>query len=167
MQDMTHGGPEIVLVAAVGRNGVIGKQGGLVWKLPGDLPRFKQLTTGHPVVMGRATWDSLPVKPLPGRRNYVMTRQPDWHADGATAVRSLDEVLAAESWVGTVMVVGGAAIYELALPFANRLELTEVQAEAEGDAYFPAFDRGRWAEAERISHEGDPAFDWVTYVRKA
>ena len=140
---------EIVLVVAIADNGVIGKDGGIPWHIPEDMKRFKALTMGHTIVMGRKTWDSLPRKPLPGRVNVVVTRQADWKADGAITAGSLGQATAGTS--GTVMVIGGAEIYERALPLASRIELTEVHRAFEGDAKFE-LDRTGWTETAREGH---------------
>jgi dihydrofolate reductase len=140
---------EIVLVLAMAENGVIGRDGGIPWHISDDMKRFKALTTGHTVVMGRKTWDSLPKKPLPGRVNVVVTRQKDWQAPGATTASSLEQATGGAS--GAVMVIGGAEIYECALPLASRIELTEVHREFDGDARF-AFDRKGWHETAREDH---------------
>lgn len=129
------------LIWAQSSSGVIGRGGGIPWQLPEDLVRFKELTMGHTVVMGRLTWESLPanVRPLPGRRNVVVTRQPDFTADGATVVASLDEALTdTDTWV-----VGGEQIYTLAMPWASRCEVTEIDIELprdDGDAVAPVLD---------------------------
>ena len=140
---------KIVLVVAIARNGVIGKDGVIPWHISDDMKRFKALTLGHTVVMGRKTWDSLPKKPLPGRRNVVVTRQKDWQADGAVTASSLGEATAGTS--GTVMVIGGAEIYERALPLATRIELTEIHQDFDGDARF-VLDRTGWHETLREDH---------------
>ena len=140
---------EIVLVLAVAENGVIGKKGAIPWHISDDMKRFKALTLGHTVVMGRKTWDSLPKKPLPGRINVVVTRQQDWQAEGAVVAHSLGQATAGTS--GTVMVIGGAEIYERALPLASRIELTEVHRAFEGDAKF-ILDRSGWKETFREDH---------------
>jgi dihydrofolate reductase len=140
---------EIVLVVAAAENGVIGKDGKIPWHISEDLKRFKALTMGHTVVMGRKTWDSLPRKPLPGRVNVVVTRQKDWHAEGAIAASSLGAATAGTS--GAVMIIGGAEIYERALPMATRIELTEVHQAFDGDAKFE-LDRSGWTETARESH---------------
>jgi len=154
----------ITLVVAAARNGVIGKDGGIPWRISGDLRRFKTLTTGHTVVMGRKTWDSLPPKnrPLPGRRNMVVTRDAGWSAEGAEAV-TLEQALAA----GDVFVIGGGEIYRAALPLANRIELTEVQADFEGDAVFK-FDRSPWRETAREEHATPDglSYSFVTLERR-
>ena len=111
---------EIVLVVAIADNDVIGKDGGIPWHISEDMKRFKALTMGHTIVMGRKTWDSLPRKPLPGRINVVVTRQKDWQAEGAVAASSLGQATSGTS--GTVMIIGGAEIYERALPLASRVE---------------------------------------------
>jgi dihydrofolate reductase len=140
---------EIVLVVAIAQNGVIGNNGLIPWRISDDMKRFKALTLGHTVVMGRKTWDSLPRKPLPGRVNVVVTRQKDWQAEGAVVAHSLDAAMAAVS--GAVMVIGGAEIYERALPVATRIELTEIQQDFEGDARF-VLDRTGWHETLREEH---------------
>jgi len=161
----------ISLIAGVGRDGAIGRDNGLLWHLPGDLPRFKALTMGHAVIMGRKTWDSLPerFRPLPGRRNIVLSRQPALQLAGAEVFRSLDEALATCPAGDRVFVIGGAQIYTQALPLADRLELTEVDADFPGaDAFFPAWDRDAFAEGQRetqVSAEGW-RYDFVTYRRK-
>nr|AIA14960.1 Dihydrofolate reductase [uncultured bacterium] len=155
---------EIVLVVAVADNGVIGKEGKIPWHISEDLKRFKALTLGHTVVMGRKTWDSLPRKPLPGRVNVVVTRQKDWQADGAVTASSLGQATCGTS--GTVMVIGGAEIYERALPLASRIELTEVHRAFEGDARFD-LDRSGWTETARERHVTPDGlrYSYVTLVR--
>jgi dihydrofolate reductase len=155
---------EIVLVVAIADNGVIGKDGGIPWHISEDLKRFKALTMGHTIVMGRKTWDSLPKKPLPGRVNVVVTRQPDWQADGAITASSLGKATAGTS--GTVMVIGGAEIYERALPLASRIELTEVHKSFAGDAKFE-LNRAGWHETAREDHVTPDGlrFSYVTLVR--
>ena len=140
---------EIVLVVAIADNGVIGKDGGIPWRIPEDLQRFKALTMGYPIVMGRKTWDSLPRKPLPGRVNVVVTRQKDWQAEGAVTAASLGQATSGTS--GTVMVIGGAEIYQRALPLASRIELTEIHKDFDGDARFQ-LDRSGWHETAREDH---------------
>ena len=157
----------ITLVLAMARNGVIGQAGAIPWRISDDLKRFKQLTLGKPVIMGRKTWDSLPRKPLPGRDNIVVTRQSGWSAPGAIAASSLDEALAkggAQS--SDVCVIGGGEIYREALPGADRIELTEVHRDFEGDAHF-SFDRMQWRETareDRVTPDG-LAYSYVTLVR--
>jgi dihydrofolate reductase len=160
----------IALVAAVARGGVIGRDGGVPWHLAEDLARFKSLTTGHAVVMGRKTWDSLPerFRPLPGRRNIVVTRDPEWQADGAERAGSLDEALASAAEDARVFVIGGAQIYRQALPLADELLLTEIDLEVEGDAFFPEFDRADFDETSREPHiaEDGTRFAFVDYRRQ-
>jgi dihydrofolate reductase len=160
----------ISLLAAVARGGVIGRDNTVPWHLPDDMRRFRELTTGHPVVMGRRTWDSLPVRyrPLPGRRNVVVTRDPSWHADGAERAGSIDEALALLGDVPQVFVIGGAEVYAATLDRADELLLTEIELSVEGDAFFPVFDRETFEEASREAHasaDGTP-FAFVTYRRR-
>jgi dihydrofolate reductase len=155
---------EIVLVVAIADNGVIGKDGGMPWRIPEDMKRFKALTLGHTIVMGRKTWDSLPKKPLPGRVNVVVTRQPDWEAAGAVKANSLGQATSGTS--GTVMVIGGAEIYERALSLASRIELTEVHRAFDGDAMFH-LDRSGWTETFREDHVAPDGlrYSYVTLSR--
>jgi dihydrofolate reductase len=165
---------ELVLIAAVARNGVIGRDGALPWHLAADMQHFRELTRDCPVVMGRRTWDSLSprYKPLPGRSNIVVSRRPGWTADGAQAAPSLPAALRlAQLRLGAskrVFVIGGAQLYREALPQADALELTEVQADVAGDTQFPFWDRGRFDEVSRLPQpaEGGLAFDFVTYRKK-
>jgi dihydrofolate reductase len=155
---------EVVLVVAIADNGVIGKNGAIPWHISADMKRFKALTLGHTVVMGRKTWDSLPRKPLPGRINVVVTRQAGWQAEGAVVANSLEGAIAGAS--GAVMVIGGGEIYQSALPLASRIELTEVHADFEGDARF-VLDRSGWRESAREDHvtpEG-LGYSYVTLIR--
>jgi len=155
---------EIVLVVAIANNGVIGNNGAIPWHISDDMKRFKALTIGHTVVMGRKTWDSLPKRPLPGRINVVVTRQKDWRADGAVTASSLGQATAGTS--GTVMVIGGAEIYERALPLASRIELTEIHQNFEGDARF-VLDRSGWNETLREDHVTPDGlrYSYVTLTR--
>jgi dihydrofolate reductase len=159
----------VALVAAVARGGVIGRDGGIPWRLPEDVARFKSLTTGHTVVMGRRTWDSLPdrFRPLPGRRNVVVTRNAEWRAEGAERAGSVEEALELLSGEGRVFVIGGAEIYAAALPHADELMLTEVELAAEGDTFFPEWDRSAYEEASREEHVSADGtrFAFVTYRR--
>jgi dihydrofolate reductase len=158
----------IILIAAVAKNDVIGRDNALPWHLPEDMKHFKALTTGHAVLMGRKTWESLPPKfrPLPNRQNYVLTRDPAYCAEGATVVHSLDE--ARKVGAGrTAYIIGGAELYAHMLPYAQRLELTEIDATYAGDAFFPFFDRARWHEVKRESSRTDAGlgYTFVTYER--
>lgn len=164
--------PRIIVIAAVAQNGAIGKDNELVCRIPADLQNLKKVTTGHPVIMGRKTWDSLPerFRPLPGRHNIVVTRQRDWSDAGATAAHSFDEAVAAAGDAQRVFVLGGAALYAVALPLADELLLTELHADFEGDTHFPAWDRSKFVEASRERHQAPApnnfAFDFVSYLRK-
>ena len=152
--------PRVTLVAAVGRNRVIGRDGGLPWHLPADLAHFKALTMGHTLVMGRRTWDSIG-RALPGRATMVITRQPGWAAPGAVRAASLAEALG-QVRGPEVFVVGGGEVYREALPLADRLVLTEVDASPEGDTFFPAVSEAEFTEVARVPGAG---FDVVTYER--
>ena len=157
------------LIYAESRNGVIGREGVMPWHLPEDLAHFKRMTLGCPVIMGRKTWDSLPPKfrPLPGRRNIVITRQADWQAEGAVRAASLDEALRLCADAPQAWVTGGAEIYALALPLADSVVVTEIDADVEGDTHAPELGP-QWREASREQHrsaDGLP-FAFVTY-RKA
>ncbi|MEQ1683581.1 MAG: dihydrofolate reductase [Burkholderiaceae bacterium] len=143
--------PALCLIAAVARNGAIGKNNQLLVHLPGDLPRFKKLTLGHPVIMGRKTWDSIG-RPLPQRRNIVITRNAAWQAAGAEAATSLADALADVASEPKVFVIGGAQIYAQALPLADELALTEIDADFDGDAFFPEWDRTRFEQISREDH---------------
>lgn len=146
----------------MGRNGVIGVDGGLPWKIPEDLARFKRLTMGHSLVMGRETFESIG-RPLPGRINIVLSRRRDWAHDGVEVVHSLDDALAIATAAETdAFVSGGAQVYAEALGVADRMELTEVEAEPEGDTWFPEVDWSRWREVSRTDRQG---FSFVTYDR--
>ena len=154
--------PQLALIAAVARNGAIGKAGGLLWHEPEDQKHFRRVTMGCPVIMGRRTWDSLPVRfrPLPGRRNVVITRDTAWRADGAEPVPSLDAALALLAEAPKVFVIGGAEVYALALPHATELVLTEIDAVLDGDTFFPHWDRTHFVE---VAREDRPGFSFVTY----
>lgn len=160
--------PRISLIAAVARNGVIGRDGTIPWRIPGDLPRFRRLTMGHPVIMGRRTWESLG-RPLPGRRNIVVSRATGIAAQGAEVAPSLQAALASCRDAAEVFLIGGTGIYREGLPLADRLLLTEIDADIEGDAYFPEFARTQWREVEREPHPASDAFPhryaYVTYER--
>jgi dihydrofolate reductase len=157
-------GPVLALVAARGANGVIGREGGLPWRLKSDLALFKATTLGKPVIMGRKTWDSLPRKPLPGRMNLVLSRDGSFEPQGALVCERFEEALeiareqAREDGVDEVCVIGGRALFDLALPRAKRLYLTEVESSPEGDVRFPEVDEAAWREVRREAHpagEGD------------
>lgn len=162
----------VTLVAGVARDGAIGRDNALLWRLPEDMARFKALTLGHPVIMGRKTWDSLPAKfrPLPGRRNIVLSRQQDLTLDGAEVFASLETALAACADAPVVDVIGGAQIYAEALPLADRLELTEVDADyPDADSFFPAWNAQAFTEIAREAKTSADGlgFAFVTYQRKS
>jgi dihydrofolate reductase len=161
---------KVSIVAAVARGGVIGRDGNIPWRLPEDLGRFRELTMGHPVVMGRRTWESLPdrFRPLPGRDNVVVTRNPDWTAQGADRAGSLEDALRLLDSEREVFVIGGGEIYAAALPLADELLLTEIDADVEGDTTFPEWDRAEFEEVSRerrVTEDGTP-FAFVTYRRR-
>ena len=159
----------LALIAAVARNGVIGIANRLPWHLPEDMKFFRETTRGQPVIMGRKTWESLPdtFRPLPGRHNIVVSRNPDFRAAGATLVTSLPGALTAAGDADTAYLIGGAELYRQALPLADRLVLTEIDRDFAGDAHFPEFDRAAWQEVARdarVSESGLP-FAFVRYER--
>ncbi|AJP48121.1 hypothetical protein PG1C_05915 [Rugosibacter aromaticivorans] len=158
--------PCIILIAAVAANGVIGVANTLPWRIADDLKRFKVLTLGHPIIMGRKTWESLG-RALPGRHNIVITRNPGYCAQGATVVASVAAAIAACANEETAFVIGGAEIYAQTLALAQRMELTEIHAEVIGDACFPDFNRNAWHELVRESHVNPAglAYDFVSYQR--
>ncbi|HMM53427.1 MAG TPA: dihydrofolate reductase [Candidatus Desulfobacillus sp.] len=152
--------PRLSLVAAIAANGVIGSDNAMPWHLSEDLKRFKALTLGHAVVMGRRTFESIG-RPLPGRRNIVVTRNANWRAPGCETAASLDEALAlCGGDAGEVFVIGGAQIYAEALPRAQRLYLTEIHRDFPGDTRFPDFDRRDWREVSRQRGGATEGFDY-------
>jgi dihydrofolate reductase len=161
--------PRVTLILARARNGVIGAKGGLPWHLPEDLAFFKRTTMGHPIVMGRKTWESIG-RPLPGRRSVVVTRDRAFAAAGAEIVHGLDEALALCRGSDEVFVIGGAQLYADALPRAQRLLLTEIDADFEGDTSLPAPASSEWNEASRERHPANDtrsfAIDFVDYRRR-
>ena len=166
--------PRVSMIVAMGNteNRVIGRDNGLIWNLPGDLPRFKQLTLGHPVIMGRKTFDSIIAflgKPLPGRTSIVITRDASWSHEGVVAAHSLEEALEQARTCDTdeVFVIGGGQIYEQALPVTDRMYLTLVEDDAEGDTHFPAYAHlftKKISEEERVWEKG--RFWWITLERE-
>ena len=159
----------ISLIAAVARNRALGKDGQLLWHLPEDMAHFKAMTSGRPVIMGRKTWESLPsrFRPLPGRRNIVITRQADWQAEGAEVVHSLEQALAACANSAQAWVMGGAEIYRQALPLAQQVVVTEIDADFAGDAFAPELDaawQAQEASAWQTSSSGLP-YRFMTYAR--
>jgi dihydrofolate reductase len=149
---VTPGGRRVVLVAAVATNGVIGDRGTIPWRIPGEQAHFKAVTLGHTLVMGRATYDSIG-RPLPGRTTVVLTRDPEWRADGVEVAASFDDALRrADDLPGEVMVAGGAQVYAEALPVADVQVLTRVHLSPEGDTRYPAYDPAEWDEVRREEH---------------
>lgn len=157
----------IVLVAAVAANGIIGANGKLPWHLPEDLQHFKRLTLGHPVIMGRKTWESLK-GPLPGRENIVVTRRAGYEASGAAVASSLDAALALCADEKVAFVIGGTQLFRESLPVAAGLVMTEIQQDFPGDARFPDYDRSRWRETQREAHAAADGtrFDFVMYEKR-
>ncbi len=161
---------KVSLVAAIARGGVIGRDGRLPWHLPEDMAHFRDATMGHPVVMGRRTWESLPdrFRPLPGRRNVVVTRNPEWNADGAERALSVDDAFRLLADEERVSVIGGGEVFAAALPHADELVLTEIDLDVAGDTTFPEWDRDAFTE---VSREVRTAADgtriaFVTYRRR-
>ncbi len=161
--------PELIIVAAIARNGVIGVDNGLPWRLKADLQHFRALTMDHPILMGRKTWESLG-RPLPGRRNLVVSRDPQFQAEGAEVFHNPEAAIAAAADADRLFVIGGAQLYTTLLPCADRLELTEVWADVSGDAHFPPFDRAHFIEERRDPRTADADnefdFDFVHYRRR-
>lgn len=146
--------PQLSIIAAMAHNRVIGKNNRLPWRLPADLQHFKCITMGKPMIMGRKTWESLPGL-LPGRRHIVVTRNPEYQAPGAQVVHNLNQAMVQAGEVDEIMLVGGANLYAQAIELANRMYLTEIDAEVDGDAWFPEFDRTQWCEMSKDSHSRD------------
>lgn len=166
--------PRISLIAAVSENGVIGRDGDLPWRLPDDMRRFKRITTGHPVIMGRRTLESMDGRPLPERRNIVLTRRDPERlgvaGDGIEVARDLDDALRRAGDADEVFVIGGEAVYRAALPRADRIYLTRVHTSVEGDVHFPEIDFDAWVVVGAERHEADErhahAFTFTTYERR-
>lgn len=156
----------LTLIVAYSTNRAIGRDNALPWKLPGDLAHFKRRTLGHPIIMGRKTWDSLG-RPLPGRSNIVISRNPDFSAAGAILAPTLEAAVAACGDIDEAFVIGGAQIYAQALPLAKRVLATEVHADVEGDAFFPLLPSFQWKETAREPQPAENGYDYdfVTYER--
>jgi dihydrofolate reductase len=159
--------PRIYLVAAVASNGIIGSNGRLPWHFPEELKHFKEVTLGHPVIMGRRTWESLKGA-LPGRKNIVVTRTPGYQAAGASVAASLQAALGLCAGAPKAMVIGGNQLFAESLPLAAGLELTEIHKDYPGDTWFPAFDRAQWREQRREPHTASDGtrFDYVLYEKR-
>ena len=162
-------GMRVSAVVAASDNNVIGKDGGLPWHVSSDLKLFKEITLGKPVIMGRRTWESLPRKPLPGRRNIVITRNPDYVAEGAEIARSVDEALALCAGEPEVSIIGGGQVYEQAMSRTDRIYLTRIHLEVEGDTFLPDLPAEEWREVERRAFDkgerDDAAFTLVVLDR--
>ena len=162
--------PLVSMIVAMAQNGVIGRDNSLPWRLPEDLRRFKAITLGKPILMGRKTFESIG-RPLPQRLNFVLTRNPQWRAEGVIAVTSVAEVLRKVRDTDELVGIGGAEIYRLLMPFARRIYLTQVHAEVPGDTSFPDFDPTQWVDAEFSEYRADEknAYDmtFVTLERKS
>jgi dihydrofolate reductase len=166
--------PKVVLVAAVGENGVIGRDGALPWRLKSDMQHFRRLTLARPVVMGRKTYESIG-KPLKDRTNIVITRDPGYAAEGIVVAHSLEKAMqmarddAKERGADSIAVIGGSGVFDETMPMADRLEITEVHASPEGDTFFPAIDAKLWRETARVRHPAAPQDDadmsFITYER--
>lgn len=146
--------PRISLIVAIARNGVIGRQGGLAWHLPADLRHFRQITTGHPIIMGRKTYESIG-RPLPGRQNIIVTRDVTFKAEGCQIVHSLDEALQFVNHASEVFIIGGANLYAQTLALAHKLHVTHIDATIEGDVYFPEMDWNQWRQTMQELHAAD------------
>ena len=161
--------PHIEIVVAKARNGVIGRNNALPWRLPEDLAHFKRVTIGHPIVMGRKTWESIG-RPLPGRRNIVVTRDAAWAAAGAERAGSFEEALLAGANDERLSIIGGASLYISAIPHTHELIVTEIARDFDGDVFFPTIDSSVWREVSRETHRssGDDTFDFafVRYLRR-
>ncbi|MFT5102955.1 MAG: dihydrofolate reductase [Candidatus Latescibacterota bacterium] len=159
----------ITLIAAAGKNNELGKDNDLVWHLPDDFKRFKQLTTGHHIIMGRKTWESFP-RPLPNRTHIIITRNKAYAPEGAIVVHSLDEALLKASVDEQAFVIGGGEIYALAMQAGDKIELTRVHGSFDADAFFPHIDTSVWELSTEGRHEKDErhayAFTFETWVRK-
>lgn len=160
----------VSLVLAMADNGVIGANGSIPWRIADDMRRFKALTMGKPLIMGRKTWESLPQRPLAGRKNIVVTRDRNFTAKGAIVAASIDQAIseAEKDQPVEIMIIGGAEIYAAALPLAGRIHLTEVHASVDGDTRMPKFNPAHWAESAREEHAAEDGmrFSYVTLDRR-
>lgn len=159
----------ITIIAAATENRVIGKNNELPWKLPKDLARFKKITTGHPIIVGRKTFESFGGKPLPNRKNIIISRNPEYKVDGADVVHSLQDAISICNGEQEVFICGGAEIYRQAIPIAHRMHLTIIHADIKGDTYFPGYDSDEWREVEFIELAADNkhahSFSWLILER--
>ena len=161
-------GPRIYLVVAIAENGVIGAKGKLPWHLPEDLRHFKRVTLGHPIIMGRRTWESLGGKPLPGRENIVVSRTAGFDAPGAHVAMSFEAAIALCAGESVACVIGGSALFAAALPVADGLVITEIHKSYQGDTFFPDWERAAWRVSQKESHTSADGvrFDFVLYERR-
>lgn len=166
-----HTMPVISLIAAMTEERVIGIENSLPWKLPNDMKWFRQQTMGKPIVMGRKTFESFGAKPLPGRTNIIITRDENYMAADCIVAHTIDEALQAAGNVEEVMIIGGASFYEQMLPQAQRMYLTFVHTQVEGDAWFPEFDKSQWQEVQHEDYQADEknpfAHSFVIFERKS
>lgn len=153
---------EIIIIAAIAENGVIGKDNNIPWHISDDLKRFKKITMGYPVIMGRKTWESMDGRPLPGRKNIVLTRQQNYPAVGCELFGSINEAVDHCADLEKVFIIGGTTIYATGLKIADTLELTRVHRQVEGDTYFPEVDFSKW---KKVSEEKQNGFSYLTYKR--
>ncbi len=158
----------IIMIAAAAENNALGKDNKLLWHLPDDFKRFKQMTTGHPIIMGRKTFESF-INPLPNRQHIVITRQEDYHPAGCDVVSNLEDAFKVAQISDAIFIIGGGEIYDLALPFADKIELTRVHSEFDADAFFPKFDLAQWRLKKSEFHPKDDRhqhnFSYETYIR--
>ena len=155
----------LTTIAAVAQNGVIGNNNDLIWHLPDDLKHFKELTNGHTIIMGRKTWESIGARPLPNRRHIIITRNMEYEAEGAEVVATIDEALELAKGDDQPFIAGGGEIYQLAMPFIQRMELTVVHNDFDGDTYFPNYDNQEWITVKHKKHRADEKHPWAfTFV---
>ena len=159
----------VTIIAAIGENNELGKDNDLTWHLPDDFKRFKDLTTGHSIIMGRKTFESFP-KLLPNRKHIIITRQKDYIAKDCVIVNTISEALKAAESDPKPFIIGGGEIYKLALPFTDKIELTRVHGKFNADVFFPEFDETKWKLISKINHPKDKrhayAFTYLTYIKK-
>ncbi len=157
---------KVSIIVALAKNHVIGKDNQIPWHIPADLQYFKKITLGKPMIMGRKNYESIG-RPLPGRKNIILTRDKNFSAEGCTIVHSKDEAIAATDGVAEIMIIGGGAIYEMFMDDADMLYLTEIDSEVDGDVFFPKYDKSQWKEVSREAGEKniDWNYDYVVYSR--
>lgn len=162
--------PELVCIAAVGADGAIGRDGDMPWHLPEDLKHFKATTLGAPIVMGRSTWESLPRRPLPGRLNIVVSRNEDYHADGAIVAGSIEAAMRLVAPAPRIFIIGGASVYEAAMPLASKLIITEIDTlTPDADTFFPVIPHEEWEQTDLsgpFTSESGLQYSFKTYTRR-